>query len=60
MSQRVPLNAYNYFVRINVARTAKSLSLLDLPPAVPTFKPNQRLRRKAPERHSFLAWLATN
>jgi len=40
MGCRVPLNGYNYFVRINASRAAKGLSLFDLPPTVPTFNPN--------------------
>ncbi len=37
---RVPLNGYNYYVKINAARAAKGLGQLDLPPAIPTFSPN--------------------
>ena len=37
---RVPLNGYNYFVRVNASRAHLGLSLFDLPPAVPTFRPN--------------------
>ena len=37
---RVPLNGYNYYVKINAARAAKGLGRLDLPPPIPTFSPN--------------------
>ena len=40
MGRRVPLNGYNYFLRVNAARAQLSLSLFDLPPAIPTFRPN--------------------
>ena len=38
--QRVALNGYNYYVRVNAARAHLGLSRLDLPPSVPTFSPN--------------------
>jgi hypothetical protein len=38
--QRVALNGYNYFVRVNAARAHLGLSQFDLPPAVPSFSPN--------------------
>jgi hypothetical protein len=37
---RVPLNGYNYFVRVNAARVRLGLSCLELPPQVPSFSPN--------------------
>ena len=38
--RRVALNGYNYFVRVNAARAHLGLSQFDLPPTVPSFKPN--------------------
>lgn len=40
LGRQVALNGYNYFVRINSARVDIGLSLLDLPPQVPTFPMN--------------------
>jgi hypothetical protein len=37
---RVSLNGYNYFIRVNAARVHLGLSQFDLPPAVPSFSPN--------------------
>ena len=40
MGRSVPLNGYNYFVRVNAARARLGLGWLDLPPSVPSFGPN--------------------
>jgi hypothetical protein len=40
LGRQVPLNAYNYYCRINFCRLDLGLSLFDLPPAVPTFGAN--------------------
>ena len=40
LGRKVALNGYNYFVRINSARVDIGLSQFDVPPEVPTFKPN--------------------
>jgi hypothetical protein len=36
----VPLNGYNYFVRVNAARIRLGLGWLELPPSVPSFSPS--------------------